>query len=51
MNNRTGAVPSGPLAPYFPPFAAQLVTSGYSKSAAKKQRNLMVHLDAHLARD
>jgi integrase/recombinase XerD len=48
MNNRTGAVPSGPLAPYFPPFAAQLVTSGYSKSAAKKQRNLMVHLDAWL---
>jgi integrase/recombinase XerD len=48
MNKRTGAEPKGLLAPYFPAFAAQLVTSGYSKSAAKKQRNLAVHLDAWL---
>src|ERR1700677_1934258 len=51
MNYRSGVVPTGPLAPYASAFGAQLVSSGYSKSAAKKQRNLMVHLDTWLGEE
>lgn len=36
---------SGPLAQYAPGFAEDLVNLGYSKSAAKKQMQLLAHLD------
>ena len=51
MNKRLIAVPTGQLAPYATGFRKALVVSGYSKSAVKKQLNLMVHLDSWLDRD
>ena len=51
MRKRSNAVPTGRLAPYAAGFRRELVAVGYSKSAAKKQLNLMVHLDAWLANE
>jgi site-specific recombinase XerD len=51
MVNRTSAVPTGPLAAYAEGFLAGLGDAGYSRSAAKKQLNLMVHLDRWLRRE
>lgn len=48
MGKRPPALPTGMLAPYGAEFRRQLLASGYSSSAAKKQYNLMVHLDAWL---
>jgi integrase/recombinase XerD len=45
MSRRWLATVSGPLAKYAPGFAEDLVILGYSKSAAKKQMQLLAHLD------
>lgn len=45
MSKRWLATVSGPLAEYAPGFAQELIVLGYSKSAAKKQMNLLAHLD------
>ena len=45
MSRRWLATVSGPLAQYAPGFAEDLVILGYSKSAAKKQMQLLAHLD------
>jgi integrase/recombinase XerD len=50
MGKRPPTLPTGMLAPYGAEFRRQLLASGYSRSAAKKQYNLMVHLDAWLGR-
>ena len=51
MGKRSTAVPTRQLAPYMDGFRQELVVVGYSKSAAKKQLNLMVHLDAWLGEE
>src|SRR5579863_1174970 len=48
MSTRSPVVPRGQLAPFAVSFREELRTLGYSTSAAKKQLNLMVHLDAWL---
>ena len=48
MGKRTVAVPTGPLATYASGFRAWLREVGYSRSAAKRHLNLMVHLDRWL---
>jgi integrase/recombinase XerD len=48
MSTRSPVVPKGQLAPFAVSFREELRTLGYSRSAAKKQLNLMVHLDAWL---
>jgi integrase/recombinase XerD len=45
MSRRWIATVSGPLAQYASGFAEELVDLGYSKSAAKKQMQLLAHLD------
>ena len=48
MRKRSIAEPTGQLAPFGDGLHQQLVKAGYSKSATKKQLNLVVHLDAWL---
>lgn len=48
MGKRSSTAPKGQLAPHAVGFRRELAAAGYSKSAAKKHLNLMVHLDAWL---
>ncbi len=48
MPTRLPVMPKGQLAPFAGGFREELRTLGYSRSAAKKQLNLMVRLDAWL---
>jgi integrase len=48
MSKRWLATVDGPLADYAPGFAEDLVDLGYSKSAVKKQMQLLAHLDRWL---
>jgi integrase/recombinase XerD len=48
VGKRSIAKPTGQLAAFADGFQQQLVKAGYSRSATKKQLNLVVHLDAWL---
>lgn len=48
MSKQSNAGPRGPLSQYAPGFWSELITVGYSKSAAKKQLLLLAHLSCWL---